>query len=179
MLAANASLRFGGRDVKVDNLKPHWRNSLRGVSQAADSVCDYRLQFNAGFTLRRAEALVSYLNDWDHSAMPPAVQGPYWQQPWLRHLRSNRLNQSLAASGFSVFTDALRDCGMASSWMGANHVSMRCQCLVAGRAGAECSSPFAAYFDISGTRFGPIWRTGSPADSGRPVWQSREAASCG
>ena len=54
-----------GRKVKVDNLYETTVAELITDVSARQRIpgAAYRLQFNAGFTLRQAEALVSYLDE--------------------------------------------------------------------------------------------------------------------
>ncbi|HEU0008034.1 MAG TPA: malto-oligosyltrehalose synthase [Terriglobia bacterium] len=156
-MAANASLKDSeDRDVKVDNLEETTLAELiAGVlAQQRIPCATYRLQFNAGFTLRQAEALVSYLNELgitDCYASPlfKARAGSSHGYDICDH---SRLNPEIGSElDFQVFTDALRDCGIGLILdVVPNHMSIssaNAWWLDVLETGP--SSPFAAYFDIN------------------------------
>jgi (1->4)-alpha-D-glucan 1-alpha-D-glucosylmutase len=151
-----ASLKnLGDRNVKADNVETTTVAELvAGVLAGQRIPCaTYRLQFNAGFTLRQAETLVSYFNELgitDCYASPlfKARAGSSHGYDICDH---SQLNAEIGSeTDFEAFTDALRNCGMGLILdVVPNHMSIssaNAWWLDVLETGP--SSPFAGYFDI-------------------------------
>ena len=141
--------------MKVDNLYETTVAELITDVSARQRIpgAAYRLQFNAGFTLRQAEALVSYLDEMgitDCYASPlfKARAGSPHGYDICDH---SQLNPEIGTDmDFEAFTDALRDRGIGLILdVVPNHMSINSanawwlDVLETGP-----SSPFAGYFDI-------------------------------
>ena len=141
--------------MKVDNLYETTVAELITDVSARQRIpgAAYRLQFNAGFTLRQAEALVSYLDEMgitDCYASPlfKARAGSPHGYDICDH---SQLNPEIGTDmDFEAFTDALRDRGIGLILdVVPNHMSIssaNASWLDVLETGP--SSPFAGYFDI-------------------------------
>ena len=141
--------------MKVDNLEETTVAELIAEVLARQRIpcATYRLQFNAGFTLRQAEALISYFNELgitDCYASPlfKARAGSSHGYDICDH---SQLNPEIGGeTEFEAFTDALRDRGIGLILdVVPNHMSIssaNAWWLDVLETGP--SSPFAGYFDI-------------------------------
>ncbi|MCI0623541.1 MAG: malto-oligosyltrehalose synthase [Acidobacteria bacterium] len=139
--------------MKVDNLEETTVAEVIAEVLARQRMpcATYRLQFNTGFTLRQAEALVSYLNelgitDFYASPLFKARAGSSHGYDICDH---SQLNPEIdSETDFEAFTDALRDRGVGLILdVVPNHMSISSawwlDVLETGP-----SSTFAGYFDI-------------------------------